>query len=57
MFGSGIGKRRLNSKASDEKKFKAKSSLLNALDVTVVKTVTGYKAFLARDENTWGIGQ
>jgi len=57
MFGSSVGKRRLNSKASGDKKFKAKSSLLNALDVTVTKTVTGYKAFLAQDENTWGIGK
>jgi hypothetical protein len=57
MFGSKIGKRRLNSKASPDKRQKEKSSLFGRLEVLTVKTLTGYKAFLAKQEEIWGQGK
>ena len=57
MFGSKIGKRRLNSKADFSKQRKEKSSLFGGLEVTLVKTLIGYRAFLAKQEEIWGNGQ
>lgn len=57
MFGSKIGKRRLNSKASPDKRQKEKSSLFGHLEVSVTKTIWGYKAFLAKQEEIWGSGK